>query len=500
MTTRSLHRSAQRQRGVSTLLIAMLLLAIVTIITIFATRVGLFEQRTSGNEYRYKLAFQAAEAGLNQSIEFIKLNTRPMLSTTSGGWLFPGSPRWQPCTDALPAGMAVDPCLAEQDATRRASMYRYVGGTNGVLPLSESLPGSSSQTFTSTGGSSQFATSYNTYATLCRLDISTTPAFCSLSPSTEGTFYVTLVSRGSLANESATATVKQSFGTFRLLGRSPDAPLIAAGVAVGLGNAQIIPNPDAGGFGVPVSVWANGNAAVAGASFATCQLGEWLANEGVPAPTPEDLVNGVCRSCTCNNLCPGYGLLSGNANACGKGMIEGEDILDVDSHFSDASPKLRDSKYFPPDLFAYVFGVPDDTAVSYLTANARQITTCNTAELNAASSGLIWYIGTADCDLSGVVGSLQAPVVLVSNAKINISANGEVYGILFVRSTAGTGAVFNATGTPQIYGSVILQGNADMSGTPTIVYNKAVLRNIQNSPNFLRYGPIPGSWSDTLAN
>lgn len=500
MTTRRTPVSPARQRGVSTLLIAMLLLAILTVITLFATSVGVFEQRTSGNEYRYKLAFQAAEAGLNQSVEYIKLNTRRMLSSTTGGWFFPGNPRWQPCGNALPAGMKVDPCLAEPDSARRASMYRYVGGTNGVLPLSEALPGGASQTFSTTGGSSQFGTSYETYATLCRLDMSTTVPSCSLAPSTEGLFYVTLVSNGAIGAESASATVKQSFGTFRLLGRGPDAPLITAGVAIGLGNAQIIPNSDAGGFGVPVSVWAKGNANVDGASFATCQLGEWLANYGTPAPTGEDLVNGVCASCTCNGLCPGSGLLSGDAKSCAvaKDKIEGEDVLDVDSNFSDASPKLRDSKYFPPDLFAYVFGVPSSSAESYLTANATQITDCST--LNAASSGLLWYTGTADCKLAGVVGSLLAPTVLVSNAKIEIAAGGQVFGILFVRSTAGTGDLIKATGSPQIYGSVILQGDANLAGTPTIVFNKTVLQNILNSPQFLRYGPIPGSWSDSLAN
>jgi hypothetical protein len=200
-------------------------------------------------------------------------------------------------------------------------------------------------------------------------------------------------------------------------------------------------------------------------------------------------------------LCPGYGLLSGNAQSCpaAKDKIEGEDILDVDGHSSDASPKLRDSKYFPPDLFAYLFGVPSSSAESYLTANAQQVTSCD--GLNAASAGLIWYTGTADCKLGGkMIGSLQAPVVLVSNAKIEIAANGEVYGILFVRSTAGTGDFIKATGGGQIYGSVILEGDAKLAGNPTIVYNKAVLRNIFNSPQFLRYGPIPGSWSDTLTN
>lgn len=491
-------RGPRHQRGASTLLIAMLLLAILTVASIFATAYGVHEQRTSANEYRYKLVFQAAEAGLGQSIEYLKINTRTMLSTADGGWLFAGNPRWQPCTSAAPAGMAIDPCLAEPDTNRQASMYRYVGTTSGILPLSESLPTATNQTFTTTGGTAGFQTTYSTYATLCRLDLSTTTPRCSLSPSTEGTFYVTVVSTGALTNEQSSASVKQSFGTFRLLGASPAAPLITAGTAIGLGNAQIVPNPDAGGFGVPVSIWAEGDAQVDGASFATCQLGEWMANYGNPQPSATDVLNGVCASCTCNGLCPGSGLLSGNAKSCvvAKDMLEGEDILDVDSNFSDASPKLRDSKYFPPDLFEYVFSVPWSSANSYLTANAKTVADCST--LNAASSGLFWFQG-ADCKLGGEIGSLQDPVVLVSDGSVAIAAGAQFFGIIFVTRNAPSDG-FKASGSPQVYGSVLLDGDAKMSGNPTIVFNKAVLRNIGNSPNFLRYGPIPGSWSDTVVN
>lgn len=487
------NNSARRQRGVSTLLIAMLLLAILTIITIFAARYGVNEQRTSGNEYRYKMAFQVAEAGLHQSVEYIKLNTTDMLSTVSGGWLFPGNSLWQPCTDALPGGMTVDPCLAQSDSS---GMYRYVGATNGILPVSGIMPKLEGTAGTDKVG--EFPASYDSYAALCRLDLTIpTAPHCALSPSTGDAFYVTVVSRGTLDDEGATATVKQSFGTFHLLGGTPAVPLIAAASTIGLGNAQIVPNPDAGGFGVPLSIWSKGDAQVDGASFATCQLGEWLDNAGNPAPTAEDLLNGVCESCTCNGLCPGYGLLSGNAQACAeaKDKLEGEDILDIDSNSSDAVPKVVDSKYFPDDLFAYVFGVASGAPEQmYLDTYATKITDC--AQLGPTNGGLYWYTGSG-CSL-GDVGSLRRPVILVSDAVVTINANSQFYGIIFVRQEAGTGELLKATGGPQVYGSVVLEGGAKMAGNPTIVYNKAVLANIRNSPDFVRYGPIPGTWSDTL--
>ena len=74
------------------------------------------------------------------------------------------------------------------------------------------------------------------------------------------------------------------------------------------------------------------------------------------------------------------------------------------------------------------------------------------------------------------------------------------YGIIFVRDDlvpAGTD-LLKAAGTPQVYGSVILEGSAKINGSPGIIYNKAVLQNIFNSSQFTRYGPVPGSWSDTV--
>jgi Tfp pilus assembly protein PilX len=495
-----------KQRGVATLFVALALLAILTVVTIFAANIGFFEQKTSANEYRHKLSFQAAEAGLNQSIEYLKINSAKLVSTASGGWLFPGSARWQSCNTALPTGMAYDPCLAEANTALRAKLYRYVGSTSGVLPLSDVLPAGASQTFTTTGGTQAmgaggFTTSYQTYATLCRLDVTTAVPQCALSPANEGTFYVTVVSRGAMAGESAAAVVKESFGTFRLIGRTPDAPLIAAGTSVALGSAELVPNPNAAGFGIPVSIWAKGNASVAAADFMTCQLGEWLTSvrTGGTAPSQQDLLNGVCPSCTCGGLRRGFGFLSGKYVDPGGGTsrVEALDILDVEGSPADVNvDRALDSKYFPDDLFLYVFGIPKTSADSYLTANATPITDCST--LTAASSGLYWYKGTADCTISDT-GSLAAPVVLVSDRKVVLNANSTFFGIIFVRDKYVTsGELLKASGTPQVYGSVILEGSATINGSPGIIYNKAVLQNVFNSPKFIRYGAIPGSWSDTV--
>lgn len=500
----------RRQRGVSTLLIAMLLLVILTIVTVFSVRIGLSEQRVSSNEYRQKMVFQIAESGLSLGVEYLKQNTDKLVSSTTGGWLFEGY--WQPCTAPFEGGAAnLDPCNELPDGGSagsvdvRSGSYRYVGpassGKSGRLPLDAAAVPSE------VGG---FDAAVRTYATLCRLDMSLVvddkiEPRCSLSPAKEGTFYVTVVSTGALANENSAATVKQSFGTFRLVGRGPDVPLVAAGIVNTAGSAELVPNPDAAGFGVPLSIWSQGDAQIDKSNINTCQLGEWLVNYGnSTGPTEEELANGICANCVCKGLCPGSGLLSGDAAACptGKDKMEGEDILDVDSHFSDASPKVRDSKYFPDDLFAYVFGVPSGVEEdAFLKKNAKTILSCDSelASLGANAKGFYWYRGTQECGLSAdAIGTPQRPVVLVSDKPVHLKSGVQFFGIIFVRSEAGGGTLLHATGGGQVYGSAILEGNASLAGNLSIIFNKAVLRNLANSPDFVRYGPIPGSWSDSL--
>lgn len=67
--------SAHRQRGVVTLLIALITLVLLSIMTIYTGRVSVMDQRMSGNEYRYREAFAAAQAGLDQTTIAFKQQT-----------------------------------------------------------------------------------------------------------------------------------------------------------------------------------------------------------------------------------------------------------------------------------------------------------------------------------------------------------------------------------------------------------------------------------------
>ena len=65
------YRNINRQQGAATLIVALILLVAMTIVTIFAARSAVMEQKIYANELRAKQAFEAAEAGLEFGIAYL---------------------------------------------------------------------------------------------------------------------------------------------------------------------------------------------------------------------------------------------------------------------------------------------------------------------------------------------------------------------------------------------------------------------------------------------
>ena len=74
------------QRGVATLVISMIILVTITFITLYTAKTVLMEQKISTNEYRSRMAFEAAEAGAEMAVSYIN-NGRDQ----DGDTLLPGN-------------------------------------------------------------------------------------------------------------------------------------------------------------------------------------------------------------------------------------------------------------------------------------------------------------------------------------------------------------------------------------------------------------------------
>lgn len=524
---------ARPQRGAATLLVVILLLLILTIAVSFGANVGLFEQRTSSNENRSRLAQQAAEAALGMTIEYLKANTANIVSTRSGtGWLDPLSSRWQSCTIAAPAGQS-DPCLAERDPARRAEMYRYFNGGSTLLDYASVLPVDAQMN--TVGGSANFPVTTQVSAVLCRLD-TTAPGspVCSGAPAESRSYAITLTSNASLTSEAAGSTVKETLASYRTFAGASTVPLVASGTVVGLGNAEIVTSPNAGGWGVPVSIWSPDDVDIESSSGAgvgsvsTCQMGEYLKS------TP---FNNLFTACTGGSACgcPGKdGWLSGHN---GGDRVENIDVLDIDGNKGSAP----DVTFFPShrtalvggvrkqidnqadalddSLFEWIFGqdVVDgtgapgatqpnvsqncgaarnqDCAKLALSTLATQ-TLANCSSLGTNTTGLIWVTGS--CSLPSVLGSPTDPVVLVVEDNLNLGGNTVIYGMIFVRSSTNSATV-SGRGNVTVFGSVLVEGSVNVSGGVTVVYTDVITQAINNSSAFNKLGRVPGSWLDSQA-
>ena len=209
------------QKGIATLVVSLFVLTIITLMVIFATKVGIFDQQMSANEYRYKEAFAAADGGLEYAIQQFSEH----VSNSNGNYIY--DPDKNGTEDAIP-----DPFLSNNNLF------------SGVASASEAR-------FTA------------------RVDKTTV----------SGVSVYAFTSAGESIDRTGKASVSEQI-VFRHItgGKSPNTPVISGGSMNVSGNMNIVPNPnascpssDTSDSGCAVSVWTHG-AVSTSASISTCQI------------------------------------------------------------------------------------------------------------------------------------------------------------------------------------------------------------------------------------
>src|SRR5258705_402218 len=119
-----------KQAG-TTLILALVLILLASLLSLFAMNVGLFGQRTSANDVRARLTQQSAESGLAQGIEYFRANLATAVDPTD-------TTQWKLCgadETEFPCGV-VSKCANGAGTTtctsgalqRRGLMYKYIKG------------------------------------------------------------------------------------------------------------------------------------------------------------------------------------------------------------------------------------------------------------------------------------------------------------------------------------------------------------------------------------
>lgn len=543
---------ASPARG-AVLLIAIVLLLVLSLFSLAAVRIGLGEQRSSGNDFRARLTRQLAEGGISHARASLSLQDR-RLRPPAGE---PADPAfWQVCA----ADDTSFPCGAESNPARRSRMYRFIGGydLNGdgqttvfeqrSLPLAKLAQGASF--FVPATGSSvatnSFPAEYAVGALLCRLPkptiAETAAPGCTLEPS-EAVNQVayTLVSRANLPGESSTATIVTSVSVKPELKINPSLPaLLASGGITGLGASTLVSTPALdGGNGRTVSLWTPNDFDGTEGSWQSCRAEQYRpiqpasdpggAGSGLGGDPDLTPVGGVSQNRDCASggacTCPG-GAENLSGAEQGFGHEEGVDILDNDAESRAKGPLPK----FPCDLFAYALqtepvrddrdgdgrceqGVDldqdlvNDRVQAFMDVQGANVLTC--AELGPQSRGLVWIKqgkngSMVDCQLpAGPIGQPGQNLVLVIDGPFKPSAGTRVFGLVMTRDPAirldvrqgGRAGLDTSNGQSKVIGSLVLEGGGRVFGSNDVIQ----LASFRRQTTETLYPPvveIPGSWTD----
>jgi hypothetical protein len=482
-----------RQTGALTLFTAALILLLMTLMLFYAARVGIFEQRVSANDMHQKLAFHAAEAGIQHATEYFYANSAliasaraDVLTDGTDGWFFPGAERWRKCSEYTGDFDSPDnetelahPCRGESSDARRSASYFYYyddPDIEGDDPYAINIDSSSFL-----GDAQQVSVR----AVLCvlTLDWESSVPFtgCNDAADPEDSQYmVTFLAHGqSDCNNGVCqgeALISEPASNFSAIGGTPPpVPLTTRTTFPPGGTAEIVTNPNAGGVGVPISVWASNNEACSFGSteafgngdWSTCEAHEWFERDSMPedmrCPNP---------SCSCSAA-------EAISNTVGVNDQLGIDMLwDPD---------------FPCDLFEYFFGIPK---TSYLVVkNAAQVVD-DCASFDPNSSGLYWVTGPrCDFPTNTQIGTPEHPVAVISAASVtSLNGNNEIWGVLFLTDVEDPAAQLDSSGTNFIYGSGIVDADIDIfAGTLKIIYNEAAIIRAHGAGLL---GTLMGGWTD----
>ena len=332
---------------------AVMILLLLSELIVYAVSGGIFEQRKSANDMSQKLALHAGESGLHHGQEFIFANKALVVSSItdlfpdgSDGWFSAGAQRWQKCSDVdLSAGSGTHPCYAESITALRDGSYYYSFAGSTELPLDTDgiiIQDPTKQVVVQ--------------ALLCMTEMDFTADPVVQGCTTDGAlqddqyFVITLLARGEADCDGGSCSA-EALLVERLASTGPGgggnaaaAPLVTKTTFPPTGSAEIVPNPNGSGVGVPLSGWLNANTGCPAqpvvdftqGSWSTCEAEEWYGQDHYADDFACALPDGEC--------------------ACNEG--DQGDIILSDSDFLNFDIVFDEN--FPCDLMLWIFGVEKD--------------------------------------------------------------------------------------------------------------------------------------------
>jgi hypothetical protein len=431
------------QRGAATLLIALVLLLGGTLITFFANRGLIFEQRTSANQYRATSAFEFAEAGIEWGIG--KLNER------------------------LPLGAAPS-CATGGVATAPSFLDRYVDPrpATATQPPSFSVP---------TDGR---------YAE-CRFDAQ--------SVATNGGWTCSCPSAGGLI--ALGQTQQGRFGVrFNPTADSSAVELVARGCSNGASCDPDVVPADADATAVVrvlvklrPSVPNGPSAALTAGTVATTGGSLNVVNQHAPS-------NGITIHAG-GNVIAG----SGTNTFTLPGTPPRNSILDNDAtlaNLTNASEEAFFAKFFGQTLTDFQqSGHSIRIDMGSAQANGTEIMRI----VNMGGEGLRFFV-PGDVSFSNgnvgsgqTIGTFEKPIVIVARGDMEIRGNVSAYGLLYSATATAVASEDPGGGGATVFGAYITRGAYTKigNGNFSIIYDPTLWGAGRPNGQLVK---VPGSWRD----
>lgn len=457
--------SHSKQGGYASLTIGVILLFMLSLASIYLTRSGILDIRTSANKARSAQAFASAESTLDAGYAWLS-NSKNMSNIglwATGQTIAVGDERTSngnayTATTAGTTGTTA-PSHTSGTASDGGVSWSYIPGYKGwVTCNNNSIPAIIQPLGTDWLCLARSLTLNNSTGTETATFYLATPV------SAPNTFFKLIATA---AFDGATSLVQQGIyfspGFFPGTPGGPP-PLMGAGNIPLNGTFNVVANPNGGGQGVPVSIWSKMSIDNPQGSAKTCHAQDY---------------NGGCN------------------NPLSKKDVKGVDIVDYDP------------SSFPPDMFKFVFGVNTDNYTTVRdNTNTTILSDCST--LGPASTGTYWITGDCVVPSNTTFGSREKPIVLIvassdtAVSTFRMNANSTFYGLIFGFGPSGNAGSMTMNGGATVYGSIMSNNTTSMgvniNGTFNMIYDTAAMQPILDDDGklFKLMSRMPRSWSDYI--
>lgn len=226
------------QRGAASLIVVSLLLAVMAIIVMFANRTVIYEQKTSANQYRATLAFEAAEAGIEWTQAM--LNNQKYITTACTTSTNSSNPRFRNRYLNIKLNTEVDikTGITLNSVVAACAFNQSSGSMNCSCPVAGTAPSATAPT-TSSGYTPGFAVAFEKNVVTGTVNLVS--------------YGCTSAINSTICNGDGSAIVRVSLGQVSGLTTPPASPLTARG-NVSVGNAALgVINPDPNTNGVTIN-------------------------------------------------------------------------------------------------------------------------------------------------------------------------------------------------------------------------------------------------------